>query len=753
MFHQGPTPQRWLHHLTASLSERLGADVSIGSVTLAGFDRIALHDVTVAGDGPMDARRVVAAFSLGEFLRNPGDPAAALRWVRVEDWRAELFVDEWPGSEWTAMLVKAFGFPTAAPAAAEDGLPAPAERETGGEKSSPGAAFEQRLASLLEPFVKGDWVDGDLKVYVGEGRIALANRIAARVGEEGSAMVGAAEGASYVPDVSLTAEGTLVFGGGRFSVRGVAFGVDGSRITAGTMPWDGLQLSVNGTVWPRPDLYVRAVAEGSRGEGAAHRATDRPATDRLFRYAEGEAWLAGTWQKLDAWGTLRARDAVLPWWSHETPYTVDEAVVHWGRRPSEPIQMAVDAARGAARLHMKGTVSDGGLLDFVVAAADVAVPKDVPPLAGQEVQGNVDFNGMLQGSWAEPVLAGEALADGGYLFGQPLTELQGNIRLSRSEFAFQAVRATQGNSDYYLEGELGFAETMPFELVLRTDRGRTETLLAVLNWDVPVQAGLRGTMRFERRHGPLEAEGQIALERGSAWGQPFDRAEGDFRYEDGRFVLSNGVGSLRGGTVTGFGGSDGDGWTLHVKAEDVPLQAIIPWREALPGATGVFDFVGEVQHGAGEESPGLRGDVTARHVHVGLLDFAEGEGVVALDGRELVVEGLRLRRDTGGVYDVVGKVEDVFAEPRLALDVDVRGESVEALVAMTDWRLPLLARSEPMRARIAFTGPAASPEAAIRVESDAVYVLGRSTPLAMDLRWRDGRIEIERDADGAGERG
>ena len=31
-----------------------------------------------------------------------------------------------------------------------------------------------------------------------------------------------------------------------------------------------------------------------------------------------------------------------------------------------------------------------------------------------------------------------------------------------------------------------------------------------------------------------------------------------------------------------------------MEAEDVPLQALLPWREALPGATGVFDFVGEV---------------------------------------------------------------------------------------------------------------------------------------------------------------
>lgn len=740
-FHRGPTPQRWLHSLTASLSEQLGVPVSIRTVTVAGIDRIALHDVRIAGDVPLETRRVVAAFSLGEFVRNPGQPAAALRWVRVDDWRVRWSVDELPGTEWLAALGGELGLSTdtaGSNEAGDDTMPRGGMHAAPAVKSA-GERLHETLAAFLAPLIDVEWADGNLDVYVGQGHLDVVPTAPRSLAGE----VGSAD--ALLPPLSVTGEGTLVLGQGRLALRHGDFAVEhrpevGER--GGGPSLDGLRALVNGTLWPRPDLYVHAEMDpsGWTGDGSDGRTAVPP-----FRTAEAEAWLAGSWQRLDAWGTVRLRDAALPWWSEPEPYTVDEAVVQWGRRPDGPLQVNVEASRDGARLRMDGVIAAGGGLDFVVAATDVAVPGDVPPLEGQDVRGNVDFSGVLGGTWEDPVLEGEAQADGGYLFGQPVSELQGNMRLSASEFGFHSVRASQGNSHYFLEGTLAFAEGMPFELLLRTDRGRAETLLAVLNWDIPVHARLKGAMRFARTDGVVEASGQAALERGSAWGQPFDRAEGDFRYADGQFVVSDAVGFLRGGQVTGSGGSDPGGWRVHVEAEDVPLQALLPWREALPGATGVFDFVGEVTYGEGDESPGLRGEVAARHVHIGLLDFAEGQGVIALDGRELLVEGIRLRRDTGGVYDVVGKVADVFEQPRLALDVDVRGESVEALVAVTDWRLPLLARSEPLRARIDLTGPSAAPEAAIRVEADAVYVLGRPAPLALDLRWRDGRIEVERD--------
>ena len=75
--------------------------------------------------------------------------------------------------------------------------------------------------------------------------------------------------------------------------------------------------------------------------------------------------------------------------------------------------------------------------------------------------------------------------------------------------------------------------------MVRTDRGRAETLTAVLGWDVPLQAGLAGTLTFAGPLGAIGAEGDITLTHGVAFGQSFDQLTGQFGYGDGEFSVVN----------------------------------------------------------------------------------------------------------------------------------------------------------------------------------------------------------------------
>lgn len=726
----GGALERRLAHLTASLSEQWGVEVSIGAVSLAGFDRIALHDVRVGGEVPVKADRVVAAFSLFEWLREPAEPLDALRWVRIGDWEVAAPIQFDPAAvsgaggpaQWLAALGIDIGFRDAERPAGEIGESTAIDLDPAKEIPGPALVWER----LLDGVVGREWFDDTLEVYVEGGRVTFAETSADGDG------VPSRQGESFVLDVN----GTLVFGEGRLQVRNVrvAFG-DGDAV-------------VNGSVWPRPDLYVHGTYAQPAAAGGEHGTS-------ALQALESALWVAGSWDELDAWGTAHVRGAVLPWaaLAGEEPYTLDEALLKWGYRAGEPLHVTVDGARGAARLRMQGDIYGDGRLALDVAAADVHVPEDLPPLEGHGVLGTLDGTGTVTGTWAEPMLAAEIVSDGGHLFDEPVSGVQGRVRLTPSEFAFDAVRVTQERASYFLEGSLGFSEPRPFDVLLRTDDGRAETLLSVLGWDVPVQAGLAGTIRFSGPSGEVHAEGELTLERGHAWGQPFDRLDGDFRYADGAFRVTDVAGSVRGGTVIASGGSvsfgqpdrAGNDWSLDVTAEDVPLQAIAAWRQQLPGVSGLVDFSGTVRSVSDESAwpPRVAGAVQARHVSVGSLDFTSAEGAVAWEDDVLASDGLHLHRRNGGTYAVKGQIVDVFTDARLELEVDVEDESIGSLLALTDWRLPLLAHSEAARARATVEGTPEAPEAHIELEADAVYVGGRPTPLALGLRWRDGRIEVE----------
>lgn len=713
MFQRGPTPERWLTALTASLSEQWGAEVSIRAVSLAGFDRIALHDVHIAADGPVTSERMVAAFSVGQLLRRPGEPLAALRWVRAEHWHVTLPADALPTdrlpaslseqsaiAEWLAATGIGIGI----------GVSPRMERSVGPtDGASDGPAADRlsvdRLAELLDPLLNYPWIGGKLDVYLQDGRITLGD-----------------------VSPSVVVDGTITLGDQRLGVRNV-------RVEAGK--WHGV---VNGSVLPGPDLYAQAALPHGGGT-------------RL----DSELWIAGSWERPDAWGTVRIQNMSWPVAmiadAADDAYALDEGVIQWGYRPGEPLHMIVDGLKDSARLRMQGEIRSGGQLNFVVNATDVQIPEHVPLLQYDDVRGMIDLSGGLMGTLGNPLLEAEIVADGGYLFGQPISEGQGNVRLTTSELVFDNVRVTQGNADYFLDGKLGLTESVPFDLVLRTDRGRAERLLQVLGWDVPVQADLAGTIRFSRPNGRVAAAGSVTLERGRAWGQTFDHVDGDFRYGSGAFHVEDVTASVRGGMVTVSGGNlvdtpeaapgiAGD-WLLHVGATDVPLQAVGVWREQLPQVSGLLDFEGTVAHSAAGRQPRVEGAVHARHVAAGALDFVSVEGAIEWENGTLSSPGLSLHRRDGGVYAVSGHVLDTLTTPRLALDVEVQDESVGALLALSDWRLPLLAHSEPIRAWATVRGTPAVPEALIRVESDAVYVVGRPAPLAMDLRWRDGRVEVE----------
>lgn len=686
---QGPLPARWRAAVADGLSEWLGADVTVAAARLAGPGRLVLEGVQATGDAALFARQVTVGFAFWDLEGLVRAPLDAIRWVQVRDFELAL-----PG----AWLAARGGWPGAGAASPSGGRSGASG--DGGHGPDAGTGPAARLSVEL--------ISGRLTVEAGPASLAVA------------------------------VEGRLVLDEGAVLLHGLRTQLPGLAVT-----W-------RGSLWPVPDLHARleasdlaAAVDALPGPWATALPVD------LRGRTAGELWLAGAWDAPRAWGRLRLDGLVVDAQAvAQRPYALTGGTLAWSYWPSQGLELALDASRDDTRLRVEGAVTPEGALDLSVTAADLDLPADVAPLARWGAAGRADFTGRLAGTLHRPVLAGQLMADGGRLLGQPFASLAGQLRLSREEFAFSRVRIAQGPSEYHLDGRVGFGagpgEPGHLQLEVRAQRGRAEALLGALGWRVPVQAALSGSLVFEGPLGAVQARGDVALAEGVAWGQPFDQLAGQFHYGPAGFTIVDAAGRVRGGTVHARGSGQPEGpWELQVKVAGVPVQAVAALRGRWPAVSGRLDFQGTVGRAPGQPVPAFAGELAVRHLRIGPLDFSEARGPVRWEGGILRTEGFTLRRPGGGTYVAAGTVRDGGGDPQLHLDVTVQGESLADVLAWAGLRLPLLAPSGRVAAQVALQGTLHRPEARVQLEAPDVHGLGYRTGVAVEIRLQDGRVEVE----------
>src|SRR5690606_29278821 len=446
---QGPLPETWRAAVEKGLSEGLGAPVTVGAVRLVGPGRFVLQDVgaelqpSPANDAPaqrsasFSVEQVTVGFSLWDLGRLVREPLEAIRWVRVEGLEATV------PAEWLAQQLGTRPSGDRAPAAG----PLPGAAAGDGVETTSGEP-DRRVALEL--------ADGRLAAAVGAEQVELAL-------------------------------------GGFAAVEGEQLRLHGLRTE---LP--GLSVAWHGSVWPEPDIHARVSATDlTAAAGALPPAWLYGLPVALAGQTDGELWLLGSWAAPRAWGGVDLTGLVIdPGPVAQRPYALSGGTLQWSYRPERGLELALDAARGATRLRVEGTVSADGGLNLGVTATDLDLPADVAALGRWGAAGRADFFGRLVGPWREPELTGDLMADGGHLFDQPFTAFKAQLRLSAKELAFTPAWIAQGLSEYYLEGRVGFGQgpEQPgdLDLVLRTDWGRVEALASAIGWDVPVEAGFSG---------------------------------------------------------------------------------------------------------------------------------------------------------------------------------------------------------------------------------------------------------------------
>lgn len=689
LINNGPLPEQWRAAAAAGLSQWLGTDVTVEAARLLGPGRVAFEGVRADGEVAFYLKRVTVGFSPWDLGRLLREPLSAVHWMQVHGFDVTVPV-EWLAARW----------PARSDSAGDTGA---------GRDTAPGTPVRALTAEV------------DVAVEIADGRITVV------AGEE---------------QLQAAVAGRVALQGGQWVMRNLRLSLPGFEVEG------------HGPVWPQPEVYARITASDWRAALAAVPGRWRSALPlELSGMTEGEVWLTGTWAAPRAWGRLQLEGLTVgvPAVAGR-PYRLTGGVLAWSWRPSRGLELALEAERAETRVKAEGALGADGALELAVNATDLDLPEDALPLERLGVAGRADFFGRLGGTVKEPVLAGELLADGGHLFGQPVSSLKAQVQLTRDAFDFSRVRVVQGSSEYHLEGRVEFGREAgdpgQLHLVLRTDRGRVEALTAALGWRVPVEAVFSGTLVIGGPLGAVTGQGDIVLTQGVAWGQPFDRLAGQFHYGPEGFEIPAATGSVRGASVEVRGGGNPKGpWELHVSAQDVPLHAITGLRERLPMISGLVSVDGTVRRNAGEVLPEFAGRISARHVLVGSLDFTEAAGELQFAGGTWRTGGITLRRSSGGTYVAAGAVQaggaKPGAEPALDLSIAVHRESLADVLALTGLRLPVLAPNGRVSARVALAGKPSDPVARIRLEAPDVYVVGYRTAVAVEMRIQDGRVHID----------
>ncbi|HQR68804.1 MAG TPA: hypothetical protein PLB02_15550, partial [Thermoanaerobaculia bacterium] len=213
-----------------------------------------------------------------------------------------------------------------------------------------------------------------------------------------------------------------------------------------------------------------------------------------------------------------------------------------------------------------------------------------PPL---RLTGSGSLEAHLTRAFGDPHIEGSFEASSFSLRGARFGEATASFTVDRNVATFAPFAAEDGGGELAVTGKIGWGGALGGhyrldELVTEMRGWPLERILAFLDFDLPMSGPLTGRLALSGVTPALAGRAPVVWEKGSAWGQGFDRLEGTLAFEKDRIRVSDAVASLGGGTGRGSGfyrWSDG-GFDLALEAAGVAAGAIARVAEAAPALTG-----------------------------------------------------------------------------------------------------------------------------------------------------------------------
>ncbi|MFI5181331.1 MAG: translocation/assembly module TamB domain-containing protein [Thermoanaerobaculia bacterium] len=172
-------------------------------------------------------------------------------------------------------------------------------------------------------------------------------------------------------------------------------------------------------------------------------------------------------------------------------------------------------------------------------------------------------------------------------------ETRASVVVDGNSAVFAPFVAADGGSALTLTGKIGWGGALKGhyrleDLVTGMRAWPLERILAFLDFDLPMSGPVTGTLPLSGVTPALNGRAPIVLEKGSAWGQSFDRLAGTLAFEGDRIRIADAEAALGGGSARGAGfyrWSDG-GFDLTLDAESVAASAIGRLTASVPTLSG-----------------------------------------------------------------------------------------------------------------------------------------------------------------------
>ncbi len=411
------------------------------------------------------------------------------------------------------------------------------------------------------------------------------------------------------------------------------------------------------------------------------------------------------------------------------------------------------AARGSARVHASGAISQSGRLAMDVAAEDLdlgrisALVRLAPRLTGM-----ADGSGRLEGSLAAPVFTGEVVVGRGRFGALTFDGAEGPIRLTRQSVASAGLLVRDGLGRYQVSGGARWGRSASaLDLTVDADEIAAAGLVRDAGLGLDLTGRISGRIHIGGTPARPRAEGTLSLADGRVEGQRVDEATAAFRWADETLHLDRVQARVRDSQVLAHGTVRRGGETaLIVSAPQFDLRNLTILPPQLLAASGRVDLAGRISGRGGLTR--IAATLASSDLTLNGQRFDHAEGVVRWEQGRLHLEPLTLRQGEGR-YTVTGALH---LRTPLAFDLrgDVAGGRLSTLLALggvrprvrLDGRLDGTVRVEGTPAR-----PAASLDVRLSggrlgdhpIEEGQAVLRVRGDVISIDrLRLRSGAGEI-----------
>ena len=187
-------------------------------------------------------------------------------------------------------------------------------------------------------------------------------------------------------------------------------------------------------------------------------------------------------------------------------------------------------AAGDLEARMLGRADAASGFDAVLSLESSGSEKTLSSLTGAALEGRVGIKGVLTGPLVSPLFDGVLSAWPLTVRGVRFDDIGGKLRYGGRRLSLSDVDIRQQSSRYMLEGFISFSGAEPvYEAQLTVMHSEVMSIVNMFYRPLPLTLAASGRLSLSGKGRDFHAGGRLDLDRGTAYGEAFDKGRCQFR--------------------------------------------------------------------------------------------------------------------------------------------------------------------------------------------------------------------------------